>query len=111
MTLRWRIALILAVVAFGVGAAASTVSYLSTASQLHSSIDETLTNRAAVVAADTQNRPRRAQRSAATAVPLDDGDCPVAGLFQPAAGGQLVSPTAPSRRASPAARCRIPRTT
>ncbi len=92
MTLRWRITLILAAVAFGVGVAASTVSYLSTASQLRSSIDETLTNRAAsVIAAEGQQNGRGDRDGRGPDGGADDGDCPVAGLLQPAAAAQLVS--------------------
>jgi len=92
VTLRWRITLILAAVAFGVGAAASTVSYLSTASQLRSSIDETLTNRAAsVIAAEAQQNGRGDRGGRGPDGGADDGDCPVAGLLQPAAAAQLVS--------------------
>ena len=90
MTLRWRITLILAAVAFGVGAAASTVSYLSTSSQLRSSIDETLTNRASVIAADNQQNGRDGRGGRGDGG-QDEVDCPVAGLFQPAAAAQLVS--------------------
>lgn len=92
MTLRWRITLILAAVAFGVGAAASTVSYLSTASQLRSSIDETLTNRAtSVITAEGQQNGRGERDGRGADGGTDDGDCPVAGLFQPAAAAQLVA--------------------
>ena len=91
MTLRWRITLILAAVAFGVGAAASTVSYLSTSSQLRSSIDETLTNRANVVTADNQPNGRDGRGGRGDGGPDNEADCPVAGLFQPAAAAQLVS--------------------
>jgi two-component system, OmpR family, sensor histidine kinase MprB len=92
VTLRWRITLILAAVAFGVGAAASTASYLSTSSQLRSSIDETLTNRASVIAADSQQSGRDGRGGRGDGGPADEVDCPVAGVFQPAAAAQLVSP-------------------
>ena len=42
MTLRWRIALLLGLVAFGVGAFAAVASYLTTASQLRTEIDNSL---------------------------------------------------------------------
>jgi two-component system sensor histidine kinase MprB len=85
MTLRWRIALILAAVAFGIGAFAGASAYLTTSSQLRSSIDDNLRSRA----------------EAANAVVGDRGghdgdgpqerDCPPAGEFQPASAAQIVS--------------------
>src|SRR4051812_35506906 len=47
MSLRWRIASILALVALGVGAFAAVASYLTTASELRAGIDDTLQSRAA----------------------------------------------------------------
>jgi hypothetical protein len=93
MTLRLRIALILAAVAFAVAAAAATVAYVSTRSQLASSIDDSLRSRAAAVNSadggrtdrghDGQGGPRGGDGS-------NEG-CPTAGVFQPASGAQLVS--------------------
>ena len=92
MTLRWRITLILALVALAVAAFAALASYLSTESQLRSGIDETLKSRAAAV--NTPNNPpgdpRHGDRGGP---PRPDGDsgCPDPGAFQPASGAQLVS--------------------
>jgi hypothetical protein len=49
VTLRWRIALILAALALAVGAFAAIASYVRTESQLRSSIDDTLRGAAAAV--------------------------------------------------------------
>ena len=98
MTLRWRIALILAVVAFGVAALAATASYLSTESQLRSGIDETLRSRAAAVNTPVTDQGGRGGRGDRDGGPGPGGPgpaastgCPVAGSFQPASGAQLVS--------------------
>jgi two-component system sensor histidine kinase MprB len=92
VTLRWRIALILAAVALGVGAFAAIASYLGTASQLRSGIDETLRGRAAAVNS-TGGGPGgpRGQGGRQPPGPGDDDGCPAAGSFQPASGAQLVA--------------------
>jgi two-component system, OmpR family, sensor histidine kinase MprB len=94
VTLRWRIALILATVALGVGAFAATASYLRTESQLRSGIDDTLMSAAAAVNASGPDQPDRLGRGG-----RDGGDgpgngpgCPVAGAFETASAAQLVSP-------------------
>src|SRR5215207_8378455 len=86
MTLRWRIALILAAVAFGVGAFAGASAYLTTSSQIRSSIDDNLRSRAEATNTVGGDRGRH-----------DGGgpgerDCPPAGEFQPASAAQIVSP-------------------
>ncbi len=91
MTLRWRIGLLLAAVALGVGAFAATASYLSTASQLRSGIDDALESSAAAV-----NRPNEPGGRGGPGGPEGDrgpdGDrCPPAGSFAPASAAQLVS--------------------
>jgi two-component system, OmpR family, sensor histidine kinase MprB len=95
MTLRLRIALILAGVAFAVAALASTVAYTSTRSQLSSGIDDTLRSTAAASNTDGRDRQQRGGGGNDDDGPggLDDpdGDCPIAGVFQPASGAQLVS--------------------
>jgi two-component system, OmpR family, sensor histidine kinase MprB len=93
VTLRWRIALILAVVALGVAASASVVAFVSTSSQLRSGIDETLRSRAAAVnTAESQSGGRGGRgRGDGDADGHDGGGCPTAGSFQPASGAQLVS--------------------
>lgn len=85
MSLRWRIALILAAVALAVGAIAGTSAWLTTSSQLHSAIDESL--RSTAVALNAQHRDHDGR----------DGDqpggianCPPAGAFQPASAAQIV---------------------
>jgi two-component system sensor histidine kinase MprB len=84
MTLRWRIALILAAVAFGVGAFAGASAYLTTASQIRSSIDDNLRSRAE--AANTVQGDRGPHGGGGP----DDRDCPSAGSFQPASAAQIV---------------------
>jgi two-component system sensor histidine kinase MprB len=84
MTLRWRIALLLALVALGVGASAATAAYLSTASQLRSSVDDTLRARAVAVNGFEGGR--------GGGHPDDghDGGCPNPGELSPASAAQLV---------------------
>lgn len=88
MSLRWRIALILAVVALAVGAIAATSAWLTTESQLHSAIDDSL--RATAQTLNTQGPDRGdhagdQQRS--------DVNCPPSGSFQPASAAQIVQPS------------------
>ena len=92
MTLRWRIALILALVALGVGVFAATASYVSTASQLRSSIDDTLKSRAAAVEVSPGDLGRHGGPDGGPA-PDRGGivDCPMPGSFAPASAAQLVS--------------------
>jgi len=90
MTLRGRIALILAAVALGVAAAASAVAFVGTRSQLRSGIDETLQSRAAAVNTPDAQGVGRGRGDGGP--DHGDGDgCPTAGAFQPASGAQLVS--------------------
>jgi two-component system, OmpR family, sensor histidine kinase MprB len=94
VTLRWRIALILAAVALGVAASASVVAFVSTQSQLRSGIDETLQSRAAAVNTVDSQLGGRGDGHRGDDAGLDGdegGDCPAAGAFQPASGAQLVS--------------------
>lgn len=84
MTLRWRIALILAGVAFLVGAVAGGSAWFTTRSQLQSSIDDTLRSRAEAV--NTQG-PGNPGRGGDQHGPMD---CPQAGSFQPASAAQIV---------------------
>ncbi|MBV9953173.1 MAG: HAMP domain-containing protein, partial [Acidimicrobiia bacterium] len=92
MTLRWRIALILAAVALLVGAFAALASYLTTASQLQGTIDDTLRSRATEVnTVDTGDHDGRGGRGDAHG--LNDTGCANAGSFQPASAAQLVSTT------------------
>jgi two-component system sensor histidine kinase MprB len=93
VTLRWRIALILAGVALAVGAFAAGASYLRTESQLRSGIDDTLRSGAATVNAahpDPGGRPQRGGRDGDG--PGNGSGCPVAGAFETASAAQLVSP-------------------
>jgi two-component system sensor histidine kinase MprB len=95
MTLRWRIALILAAVALGVSTFAAVTAYLSTASQLSSGIDDTLTSRAAAVNTESGRGGRGPDGGhdgdGPDGRPGDNGDCPAAGSFQPASAAQLVT--------------------
>jgi len=92
VTLRWRIALMLAAVALAVGAFAAIAAYVRTDSQLESSIDATLKSAAATVNASGPDQAGRGGRG-----PRDDGGppndtgCPVPGAFQTASAAQLVS--------------------
>ena len=95
MTLRWRIALILAAVALAVGAFAAIAAYVRTESQLTSSIDDTLKSAAATVNVAGPDQGGRGGRG-----PRDDGGgpgnetgCPAPGAFQTATAAQLVSPS------------------
>ena len=97
MSLRWRIALILAAVAFGVGAFAAIASHVGTASQLRSGIDDTLRSRATAVNTigddDGGGRGGRGGDDGDRGVGAGDGGCAAAGSYQPASAAQLVSPS------------------
>jgi two-component system sensor histidine kinase MprB len=98
MPLRWRIALILAAVALGVGAFAASASYLTTASQLRAGIDDTLRSRAVAVNASIGRGPDgdgsgRGGTGRGGGPDGPDGGCAPAGEFQPASAAQLVSPS------------------
>ncbi|MGN6160738.1 MAG: ATP-binding protein [Marmoricola sp.] len=86
MSLRWRIALILAAVALGVGAIAGTSAWLTTQSQLHSTIDESL--RATAQTLNTQGLDHGERGPD----PTHGINCPPPGSFQPAAAAQIVEP-------------------
>lgn len=86
MSLRWRIALILAAVAVAVGSISGTSAWLTTSSQLHSAIDDSLRGTAAALNAQGPDHGGP-----------DGGapggiNCPPAGSFQPASAAQIVSP-------------------
>jgi hypothetical protein len=102
MTLRWRIAFILAVVGLGVGAFAAVASYVSTASQLETTIDDTLRSRAAAVTASTSDPGRQdgplGHRGTEAA---DTANCPIPGDFAPASAAQLVSSSGRRSRSVP----------
>lgn len=88
MSLRWRIALILALVALAVGAIAGTSAWLTTSSQLHSAIDDSLRGTASVLNAqgpDHGGGPDHGQTGGV--------NCPPAGSFQPASAAQIVTPS------------------
>ena len=88
MTLRWRIALILAAVAFSVGAIAGTSAWLTTASQLHSAIDASLRG-----AAQTLNSQGGGGGDHGQEQQSHGGvSCPPAASFQPASAAQIVAP-------------------
>ena len=88
MSLRWRIAVGLAVIAGVVCAAAATGAYLSTKQQLQNSIDESLLARTREV--NTDRGPGGGGR------PGPGGglrnDCPQPGDLQPASAAQIVAP-------------------
>ncbi len=93
MSLKWRIALGLAIIAAFVGAIGATGAYLTVSNQLDNSIDESLLGRAASFDnnAPFQGRPP----NGGTAALIPDGlrnqaICPPPGAVQPAAAAQLV---------------------
>jgi two-component system sensor histidine kinase MprB len=87
MSLRWRIALALAVVAGVVSVLAATGAYVSTARQLHDSIDDTLV--------DKIRDPALFRRGPGPGGPpgdrRDDWECPAPGRLQPASAVQLIT--------------------
>jgi two-component system sensor histidine kinase MprB len=83
MSLRWRIAVGLAVIAGIVCAAAATGAYLSTKAQLQNSIDESLVQR-------THDANQRGGPRPGFPGGFDDDDCPQPGALQPASAAQLV---------------------
>ena len=89
MTLRFRIALILATVALLVGVFAAGASYVTTASQLQRAIDDSLRSRALDVNHGRDAPPDRGRNRG----PNDGAafDCPDAGAFQPASAAQIVA--------------------
>lgn len=87
MSLRWRIALILAAVALAVGAIAATAAWLTTSSQLHSAVDDSLRGTAAAL--NSQGPDQGDHRGGP---PHPGINCPQAGAFQPASAGQIVEP-------------------
>jgi len=91
VTLRWRIALILAVVALVVGAFAAIASYVRTESQLRSSIDDTLKSAAAAVNVPGPDQGGRGRGDRDGFGPGGGQGCPAAGAFQTASAAQLVS--------------------
>jgi two-component system sensor histidine kinase MprB len=91
VTLRWRIALILAALALAVGAFAAIASYVRTESQLRSSIDDTLKSAAAAVNSGPDGGRGGREGREEPGPPGGDAGCPVAGAFQPASAAQLVS--------------------
>jgi two-component system sensor histidine kinase MprB len=90
MTLRQRIAGILALLALLVGASAAIASYLETSSQLRGSIDDTLVARASALDAADEHGPGDG-RGPGDRARGPEGGCPVPGSFAPATAGQLVS--------------------
>ncbi|MCU1456877.1 MAG: mprB [Actinomycetia bacterium] len=86
MSLRWRIAVSLAVIAAFICALAATGAYLATQHQLQKSIDTSLLERAQSVNGTNPVDPNGDHPHYG-----DDG-CPPAGLVQPAAAAQIVKP-------------------
>ncbi|MGE0878145.1 MAG: ATP-binding protein [Acidimicrobiia bacterium] len=102
MSLRWKIALILAAVAAGVGAIAATGAYVVTAHQLQAAIDDSLVTRAAEVNnVPTTRRPAaRANgqngQNAAVATAVDGTPISERSPFTPATPGAPATPFDPS---------------
>jgi two-component system, OmpR family, sensor histidine kinase MprB len=93
VSLRWRIAAVLAGVAVLVGALAAVGAYISTANQLRASLDESLVSRAATLNPDggpNHGREPGGRGGPDNAAPGGTG-CPEAGAFRPATAAQLVS--------------------
>jgi len=91
MTLRQRIAAILAALALAVGASAAAAAYLDTASQLRSNTDETLTARANALATADGGPDADGGHGHGGGDHAPDSGCPTAGSFAPATAAQLVS--------------------
>lgn len=94
MTLRWQIALALALIAGFVGSAAATGAYVTTARRLDSSVDESLVSRVDALTRSSGSSP--GGRPDGGRGPGPDGsrsadDCPDPGALQPASAAQLVS--------------------
>jgi two-component system, OmpR family, sensor histidine kinase MprB len=93
MTLRWRVTLVLAILAAGVGTFAAAASYVTTRSQLRVGIDGTLT-----VLADAVNGGRGGNGGQGRTDRHDDtgggvithSDCPNGSVFQQVAAAQLL---------------------
>ena len=86
MSLRWRIALILAAVALAVGAIAGTSAWLTTSSQLNSAIDDSLRGTATTL--NAQGVDHGGGPDGAPGV-----NCPPASSFEPASAAQIITPT------------------
>jgi two-component system sensor histidine kinase MprB len=91
MTLRWRIALMLATVALVVGAFAALASYFTTSSELRGGIDDTLRSRAAAVNVPSGGPADRGPGGRRGPNDAEGSACPDAGVFQPASAAQLVA--------------------
>ena len=88
MSLRWRIAVGLAVIAGVVCAAAATGAYLSTKQQLQNSVDESLLARTREV--NNDRGPGGGGRPGPGGGPRNG--CPQPGDLQPASAAQIVAP-------------------
>jgi two-component system sensor histidine kinase MprB len=89
MSLRWRIALGLALIAALVCAFGAAGAYLTTKNQLENSIDDSLLARAQQ---PFLGRQQRTQPGAPGPIIEGGGICPPPGLVQPAAAAQLIAP-------------------
>ncbi len=88
MSLRWRIAIGLAVIAAFVSAIGATGAYVTTSRELEQSIDQSLLGRAEATRRVGGGDSDGEGRDGDDAGP---GGCPRAGAFQPAAAAQIVS--------------------
>ncbi len=98
MTLKWQIALALAVIALFVGTAAATGSYVTTARRLDASVEESLRSTVAALPEAGDGRGPDGGHGPGGSGDTDgkgrDGsDCPQAGALEPASAAQLVSAT------------------
>ena len=97
MSLRWRIALYLAIVAAIVGSLAAVGAYFATARQIRVTIDQALRSKGIDLAGFGRNQPGqpgqpgRPGQSGRPTEPLDDKHgCPQPALFEGAASAQIV---------------------
>jgi two-component system, OmpR family, sensor histidine kinase MprB len=86
MSLRWRIALALAVLGAVVAAVAALGAFLMTQDQLSSALDESVSTRAREVGNGPDGPDGRADGS------IDQIDCPPDAVLRPAAAAQIVRP-------------------
>jgi two-component system sensor histidine kinase MprB len=86
MSLRWRIALVVAVLGAVVATAAAVGAYLMTAAQLYGALDESLSTRAREVGIGPDESGGSVRGS------VDEVGCPPDAVLRPAAGAQIVRP-------------------
>ena len=91
MSLRWRIALSMALIAALASLFGAVAAYLSTQDRLTASLDESLTSRAATLTGAATSPPDGDRDRNGLSRTPDHDPCPPAGLLQPANGGQVIA--------------------